>query len=167
MNKLQIRLLITGLAYILAGFLYGMFHTVSVDHAPRMSLKDDYQSAFSRLSESRLQGSARDSAMLEIDAVGNKSTSYQRAIGAHTHAIYLGMLVIVIALLFSQILADSRHAVIIAGALGSGILIYPAGLAVQAAGYILPGEAIALLGSLLVVSSMTMLVWKSFFNRQD
>jgi hypothetical protein len=51
MEKLQLRLIITGLVIILLGFLYGMVHTLAVDHAPRLQLREDYKVAFTQAAD--------------------------------------------------------------------------------------------------------------------
>lgn len=165
MEKLQLRLVIGGLVIILLGFLYGMAHTLSVDHTPRMSLRDDYESGFAELADRGLDQQSVRSTLQHIETVNTSSIKYQRAIGAHTHAIYLGMLVIILGLFFNRILAGSRHSTLLAAMLGAGVVIYPLGLAAQAAGFILLGEGLALLGSLMIIASIMVLIGALFRAR--
>ena len=150
MEKIQLRLVILGLAFILTGFLYGMVHTISVEHEPRLSLKDNYTVAFAGIADSKAEAS--DSTFSYIEDMNRRSVEYQRAIGAHAHAIYLGVLIIVFAFLLNIALSEFRYKKQVAVALELGVVTYPLGLALQASGLILAGEALALLGSVTVVA---------------
>ena len=158
MEKLQLRLIITGLVIILVGFLYGMFHTIAVDHAPRLQLREDYQVAFTQAADSGLDDRTSQSTLNSIDSVNARSVEYQRAIGAHTHAIYLGLMIIILGLVFNFALANSRYKSHIAISLGVGTVIYPLGLALQASGLIKTGEVFALLGSVAVIGCIGLIV---------
>ena len=65
--------------------------------------------------------------MNSIDSVNARSVKYQRAIGAHTHAIYLGLVIIILGLLLNFALGNSRYKSYIAISLGAGAAIYPTG----------------------------------------
>ena len=162
MEKIQIRLVNCGLIIILVGFLYGLIHAYGTSHTPRMSSRDDYREAFTQLAEDSSREAGKQDIMAGIEKVNDRSVRHQRAIGAHTHAIYLGLLVSLIGLLLGVISTSDTVAKRIALAIGSGVLVYPLGLATQAAGFILAGEALALLGSLLVICSVAVITWTSF-----
>jgi FtsH-binding integral membrane protein len=103
-----------------------------------------------------------------IDSVNARSVEYQRAIGAHTHAIYLGLVIIVLGLVLNFALGNSRYKSHIAISLGAGAVIYPLGLALQASGNIRAGEGLALLGSVAVIGCMGVIVLKLLGkNRAD
>ncbi|MFT5132326.1 MAG: hypothetical protein ACI9SC_000791 [Gammaproteobacteria bacterium] len=168
MEKLQLRLIITGLVIILLGFLYGMVHTLAVDHAPRLQLREDYKVAFTQAADRGLDDRTSKSTLNSIDSVNARSVEYQRAIGAHTHAIYLGLVIIVLGLVLNFALGNSRYKSHIAISLGAGAVIYPLGLALQASGNIRAGEGLALLGSVAVIGCMGVIVLKLLGkNRAD
>lgn len=156
MENLQLRLILTGLIVILAGFLYGMVYTVAVDHVPRLTLHDDYGSSFGKLAENNSATSASD----EIAQVRDRSVKVQRAIGAHTHAIYLGLVIIILGLLFNVALAETRYKSQVANALCAGVILYPLGLALQASGLVLAGEGLALLGSITVIACVSLFLFR-------
>ena len=160
MEKFQLRLLITGLILILAGFLYGMVHTISVEHSPRLQLREDYKVAFTQAAEEGLNAQSSETTMNSIASVNARSVEYQRAIGAHTHAIYLGLMLIILGLILNFALDDFRYKSHIAISLAAGAAIYPLGLALQAGGLILAGEAFALLGSVTVIGCIGLIVLK-------
>ena len=166
MEKLQLRLVITGLILILIGFLYGMVHIIAVDHAPRLQLREDYKVAFSQIADRGLDDRTYKSTLNSIESVNNRSVEYQRAIGAHTHAIYLGLMIIILGLVLNFALGDSRYKSHIVISLGAGAVIYPLGLALQASGMILAGEVFALLGSLAVIGSIGLIVVKLLGNNR-
>lgn len=160
MEKFQLRLIITGLALILIGFLYGMVHTLAVDHAPRLQLREDYKVAFSQAAEKGLDERTSHSTMTSIASVNARSVEYQRAIGAHTHAIYLGLMIIVLGLLVNFVLGNSPYKSYVGISLGAGAVIYPLGLALQASGVKLLGESLALLGSVAIIACIGLVVLK-------
>ena len=162
MEKIQLRLVICGLSIILLGFLYGLFHAYSTAHTPRMSSRDDYQGAFAQLAEQSTESSDSETILGKVERVSSRSVKHQRAIGAHTHAIYLGLLISLTGLFLGVITTNLTLAKRIALAISCGVLIYPLGLATQAAGFILAGEALALLGSLLVICCVSVITWISF-----
>ena len=159
MEKIQLRLVLVGLAIILAGFLYGMIHTLSVEHEPRLSLKDDYKETFAQIADKGLESPVPESTFNYIEQVNKQSIAYQRAIGAHAHAIYLGVLIIVFALLLNIALSEFRYKTQVAIALPVGIVTYPLGLALQACGMILAGEALALIGSVTVITCTALMLF--------
>jgi hypothetical protein len=160
MEKLQLRLVITGLILILIGFLYGMVHTIAVDHTPRLQLREDYKVAFSQAADKGLSDQTSTSTFNSINTVNNRSIKYQRGIGAHTHAIYLGLMIIILGLILNFALENSRYKSHIVISLATGAAIYPLGLALQASGMIQAGEVLALLGSLAVIGCMGLIVLK-------
>ncbi len=160
MEKIQLRLVITGLILILVGFLYGMVHTIAVDHAPRLQLREDYKVAFTQAADKGLDDLAFRSTLNSIDSVNNRSVKYQRAIGAHTHAIYLGLMIIILGLLFNFALTNFPYKAQTAIALGAGVIAYPMGLGLQASGFILAGEVFALLGSVTVITCMGLILFR-------
>jgi hypothetical protein len=162
MEKLQLRLVITGLILILIGFLYGMVHTISVDHTPRLQLREDYRVAFTQAADKGLDERTSKSILNSIDSVNNRSVDFQRAIGAHTHAIYLGLMIVILGLLLDVALGNSRYKSHIVTSLGAGAAIYPLGLALQSSGLIMAGEALALLGSLAVIGCIGLIVLNLF-----
>ncbi len=164
MENIQLRLVTCGLFIILLGFLYGLFHAFSTGHTPRMSSREDYKGAFEQLAEQNLTKADSENIHAKLEQVNERSVEQQRAIGAHTHAIYLGLLVSLVGLLLGVICTSLDQARRIALAIGSGVIIYTLGLATQAAGFILAGEALALLGSLLVIGSIAVLCWYAFKN---
>ncbi|NKB36873.1 MAG: hypothetical protein GKR93_06835 [Gammaproteobacteria bacterium] len=164
MEKIQLRLVITGLLLILLGFLYGMIHTIAVDHAPRLQLREDYKVAFTQAADKGFDNRTSKSTMNNIESVNARTIEYQRAIGAHTHAIYLGLMITILGLVLNFALANSPYKFHIMGALGAGAAIYPLGLALQASGMILAGEVMALLGSVAVIGCIGLIVLKLLTN---
>lgn len=165
MQELQVRLILAGLLIILVGFFYGLVYVFVVNHDPLLQLKDNYEPAFTQLTQ-QLKSEQIDKNILDtVDTISEKSTRFRRAIGAHTHSINLGLLLILLALLFNTAFANSTYKSYIATFMGLGVISYPLGLGLQAAGLILIGEGFALLGAVVVITCIALFLSKLFISQ--
>lgn len=162
-EQLQRRLITFGLIFISVGFIYGVAYNFYVNRDALLQLKDDYMPAFSQLTEEIISQADGSRALVEIGQTNIRSTQYKRAIGAHAHAINLGLLLILVGMVFSFVMQNSKKARLVAYLLVFGISVYPLGLALQAAGLKLLGEGFALFGATSVVIGFALLL-KALFS---
>ncbi|MBT7951520.1 MAG: hypothetical protein HN764_07840 [Gammaproteobacteria bacterium] len=154
MEPLQKRLVVCGVGLILAGLVYGHAYSFISNHTALLTIKDDYQAIFVDVTRSVNTNAGGSFASNDIDDINSKSTQHRRAVGAHAHAINLGLLITIIGLILSFALAGNKHACKIGYGLLTGSICYPTGLALQAMGLVLAGEAFALLGAALVLGCL-------------
>jgi hypothetical protein len=155
MESLQRRLIVFGVGLILVGLVYGHAYSLISNHTALLTIKDDYQAIFVDVTQAVDKNDIEAFSLNDIDEVNSKSTRYRRAVGAHAHAINLGLLITIIGLIFSFVLAGNKHACKIGYGLLAGSICYPTGLALQATGQILAGEALALTGTCLVLGCLS------------
>lgn len=168
MESLQRRLIICGVSLILVGLLFGIGFSFVSDHTSVMKLKDWYQPAFVGLSEDLVSKTGGESRRLEmIESISERATDYRRAVGAHAHAINLGLVMIILGLIFAFTFSDNKHARWVARMLALGGCVYPAGLALQAFGLIFLGEAFALVGAGLVLAGLGSILLALMFRKKS
>lgn len=155
MESLQRHLVVCGVGLILAGLVYGHAYSLISNHTALLTIKDDYQAIYVDVSQAVDKNASESDILDDINIVNAKSTRYRRAVGAHAHAINLGLLITIVGLIFSFALAGSRHASKIAYGFLTGCICYPVGLALQAMGQVVAGEAFALLGASLVLACLS------------
>lgn len=155
--KGQQPILIFGLGIVVAGFVYGFAYNFGVDHTPLLKMKEaPYETTFLQLA----QGIDSEEAAALPDALNQikeKTVSYTRAIGAHTHAIYLGVLVVVLGVLYPLVRRSAGWLRQVVRLFIAGACIYPTGLTLQVFGYVLAGEALAVIGSGSVIFSLALI----------
>lgn len=158
MEKLQRNLVICGLCLIVSGFVYGLGYTILVEHRALLELKDAYGSAFVEFTQGMEASKTGEGILDSFDEIKESSVRYRRAIGAHTHAINLGLLVILLGTIFSFALGKTKKGRWVALLFITGAFTYPTGLALQALGLVWAGEVFAVLGSGAVVASLAILL---------
>lgn len=155
MQTLQRGLVICGVSLILSGLVFGIGFGFVADHASVMTVKDWYQPAFVGLSEglANKTGNMSDHMAL-IESIGQRATQYRRAVGAHAHAINLGLVMIILGLILGFAFTDKRYAKWVAWALAVGGCVYPVGLVLQAFGLVFLGEAFSVMGAGLMLAGL-------------
>lgn len=146
MDRIQRRVVVGGLILILAGFIYGGVYTVLVDRTSLLQIKDSYSSVFLIVAEKSEAKNAAD-ILLQLGQLQDLRVRYTRAIGAHVHAINLGLVVILAGLLLPLTRLTPDKGRWLATLFLGGGAIYPIGLSLQAGGYLFVGEVFAVLGS--------------------
>lgn len=167
MDKLQRHFIISGLCLIVLGFVYGFGYTILVDHEALLVLKDNFGSVFVQLAQSMQEKNAGAEIIGSLEELSRTSVHYRRAIGAHTHAINLGLLVILFSVIFAFAYGKTGKGRSMALLFVLGAFAYPLGLALQAVGLVLLGELFAVLGSGAVVCCVAVLLLVLFFAKPN
>ena len=146
-------LVVTGLALILGGFLFGFGFSYAVDHQARLVAYDDYQPVFELIGR---EGTAADWQDLQ-SRINGRSVAHRRAADVHTHSVNMGILLILLGLL-SPVLAkrESSRDRWLLGLVAAGC-IYPAGLLLQFVGLTRAGEIVAAAGAALAIVTLVAL----------
>lgn len=165
MDKVQKNLTICGLCLIVFGFVYGLGYTFWVEHKALLELKDAYSTTFLELTRD-IRNNALDNGLLaSVEEVGERSVHYRRAIGAHTHAINLGLLMILLGVLFPFAMSGTAKGRWVPYLFVAGTFVYPTGLALQAFGLVIAGEVFAILGSGSIVASIAVILIALLFRK--
>lgn len=150
---IQRRTIVIGLVLIIIGFLYGFGYSYLVNHESLLQRRDAYEPVFIHLAQDF--DTTKESEVLDsLNQISQQNVAYIRAVGAHTHAINLGLLVIFVGLLLAVAFDNYEKARWLVISLLGGACAYPAGLALQSAGFVVAGEVFALLGSAAVVIAL-------------
>jgi ABC-type thiamin/hydroxymethylpyrimidine transport system permease subunit len=157
-------IVVAGLILILAGLLFGLVFSYSVDHRTRLITNDAYQPVFELISE----GAEDEDWQALQREINSASRIYARAIDVHTHSTNLGILVMLMGLLY-PVFSGGRH---FGGALTIGLVLaawlYPAGLMLQMFQSTLFGEVVAAVGSGLAIGTFALLlvgIWRGLESR--
>lgn len=165
MDNLQKKFVVTGIGLIALGFVYGFGYTLIVDHAALLVLKDNFGSVFVQVAQEIESGAVTTGAVGNLDHLLDSSVRYRRAIGAHTHAINLGLLIILFGFLFA--LVEGKKGRFSAVLFAFGAFFYPFGLALQAMGWVLAGEFFSVLGSGSVIFGVGILLQSLFLDKTN
>ena len=160
MNAWHHRLILTGLALVLAGFVFGLVFTWSVDHEARLVAHDAYGQVFEEAARSGSTGEWRN---VEQEATA-RSVAHRRAADTHGHSINMGILLILVGLL-APLFADRGAAngrLLLVLAVSS--VVYPVGLSLQFLTLTLAGEVVSAAGAIGAIGALTALLvrfWKA------
>jgi hypothetical protein len=157
------RLIVTGLALILGGFLFSLAFSLSVDHQARLVAHEAYQPVFEEIVNDISNEDRRSLAA----GITKTSVAHRRAADVHGHSINMGILLILIGLLTPLLAArnagtGSNNRLIIVLALSA--VVYPAGLLLQYLTFTVAGEIVAALGAAAAILSLAALyvrIWKA------
>ncbi len=149
----QQRLILTGVAMMLVGTLYGAVHNFLVDHETLLVLKETYQSAF-------MSAAAGDMAAAEQALETAKAMNYRyvRAIDTHTHIIKLATLIVLIALVYPLLSWSEGIRRWLSRGFVAGAVMFPLGLFLQIYAQSILLRGLAAAGALLVIACFTLVV---------
>lgn len=164
MDRQVKRFVVAGLILILAGLLFGLVFSYSVDHRTRLTTNDAYQPVFELISE----GAEDTDWQTLLREINSASRVYARAIDVHTHSVNMGILVMLMGLLYPVFSGGRRFAEVLAIGFVLAAWLYPAGLMLQMFQSTLLGEVIAALGAGLGIGTFTLLligIWRGLESR--
>jgi hypothetical protein len=157
------RLIVTGLALILGGFLFSLAFSLSVDHQARLVAHEAYQPVL----EDIVTDIENEDWRSLTAGITKTSIAHRRAADVHGHSINMGILLILIGLLTPLLAAgnagtgnDNRLIVVLA----LSAVVYPAGLLLQYLTFTVAGEIVAALGAVAAILSLATLyirIWKA------
>jgi hypothetical protein len=138
------RLMLVALVLLLVGFASSVVYWSVSEGPPYLALQEDYRGAIAAAA-----GSDRDAALVLADEHGKDVQRAARLIETHAHALFLSVFLIVFAMLMAAKPGPGNRRL---GWLAiGGVLTYPVGLAVQAVGLLVLGQALSAAGAVLVL----------------
>jgi hypothetical protein len=143
-------LILGGLGLIILGMSYGLYFAVFVEHQTLDGIGGSLATSFIRAAERK---SAESQAALDVYA--ETKFVYTRQVDLHSHWIGLGMLLMVLGAVFERVAFADRVRFLLALALFIGAVLFPFGVLLETFNSGPAPRAIAILGSGLVIASLS------------
>ncbi|MDT8320406.1 MAG: hypothetical protein RQ826_07750 [Xanthomonadales bacterium] len=147
------RLLVFTVVMLISGFAASaLFWTIGPSPA-FLSVQENYSAAITAAAGAE-KGAASAVAGQQWDAVSRAA----RAVEAHGHLLFLCIFLLLFTVLLHGLEVREQTEQRVAWLGISGVLIYPAGLILQASGYILAGQVFSAFGALLILAFAGLIV---------
>jgi len=153
-------LIIGGLALAAWGMAYGIFFAVFIEHQTLDGLGGALASGFMRAAERRMTES-----QAALADAASRSFVYVRQVDAHGHWIGLGLLLVILGIAFDRLGFQERGRLFLALMLLAGSALFPLGVLLESWNRGLGPQAIAVVGSALVIFGLFGTAWG--FTRGD
>lgn len=143
-----------GLSLAIWGMAYGIWYAVFAEHQTLDGLGAALATGFIRAAENRMA----DSQAALADAA-TRSFVYVRQVDAHGHWIGLGLLMLILGIGFDRVGFGERARMCLALALLAGAILFPLGVLLEIWNRGIGPQAIAVLGSVLVILGLCGTAW--------
>jgi hypothetical protein len=147
-------LIIGSLGLVLWGMGYGLYYAVFVEHQTLVGLGSSLATGFARAAERRMP-----EAQASLADAAQRSFVYVRQVDAHGHWIGLALLLLILGIGFDRVAFEERKRFYLAMALFSGAVLFPLGVLLETWNGGPGPQAIAILGSALVIIGLTGVAW--------
>jgi len=149
-----------GIALAILGMSYGLWYAVLAEHQALDGIGHSLDSGFQAAAE-------RDAATAENSLLQYREVkyAYDRRVDVHGHSIGLAMLLIVLAIGFDHVALSEKLKLLLAWTLLLGAALFPLGVLMQTWSHGVLPQAIAILGSALVIAALAGIVF-GFLRRQ-
>jgi hypothetical protein len=147
-------LLLGGIALAILGMSYGLWYAVFAEHQALDGIGHSLASGFQAAAERN--AGARENSLLQYCEA---KYSYDRQVDVHGHWIGLAMLLIVLAIAFDHVALSEKLKQLLAGTLLFGAALFPLGVLMQTWSHGALPQAVAILGSALVIAALTAIVF--------
>jgi hypothetical protein len=147
-------LIIGGLALAAWGMAYGIFYAVFIEHQTLDGLGGALASGFMRAAERRMTES-----QAALADAASRSFVYVRQVDAHGHWIGLGLLLVILGIAFDRLGFQERGRLFLALMLLAGSALFPLGVLLETWNRGLEPQAIAVVGSALVILGLFGTAW--------
>lgn len=160
MTPSPLRMIITGLSLTLAGLLFGLGFSWSVEHEARLVAHDAYQPVFVQIGGN----GDGDGWRARAREITKRSVAHRRAADTHGHGVNMGILLILVGLLtplFADQSSINRRLLLL---LGVSAVVYPIGLFLQFFAFTLAGEIVSAAGATGTIAALAALLvrfWKA------
>jgi hypothetical protein len=143
-------LLLGGITLAILGMSYGLWYAVFAEHQALDGIGHSLASEFQAAAE-------RNPAALESSLLQYRDAkyAYDRQVDVHGHWIGLAMLLIVLAIAFDHVALSEKLKRLLAWALLLGAALFPLGVLMQTWTHRALPQAVAILGSALVIAALT------------
>jgi hypothetical protein len=147
-------LIFGGLALAIWGMGYGIWYAVFIEHQTLDGLGSALATGFVRAAENRLTES-----QAALADAASRSYVYVRQVDAHGHWIGLGLLLLILGIAFDRVGFGERARIYLAIALLAGAVIFPLGVLLETWNRGMGPQAIAVVGSGLVIIGLCGTAW--------
>ena len=153
MNRVSQICVFAGLTLGVLGLAFGLVFNYAVDHEARLVEYDAYRTTFEAIMEEG--GTQWEERAADTTA---HAMTHRRAAGVHTHAINMGVVLLLSGLLVPLLArGDPRRSRLAVWGLIGAAWIYPLGLLVQFAGLTRAGQTLAGVGAALAIAALILL----------
>jgi len=147
-------LILGGLGLAAWGMAYGIFYAVFIEHQTLDGLGGALASGFMRAAERRMTES-----QAALADAASRSFVYVRQVDAHGHWIGLGLLLVILGIAFDRVGFQERGRLFLALMLLAGSALFPLGVLLETWNRGLGPQAIAVVGSALVIFGLFGTAW--------
>jgi hypothetical protein len=147
-------LILGGLGLAAWGMAYGIFYAVFIEHQTLDGLGGALASGFMRAAERRMTES-----QAALADAASRSFVYVRQVDAHGHWIGLGLLLVILGIAFDRVGFQERGRLFLALMLLAGSALFPLGVLLETWNRGLEPQAIAVVGSALVILGLFGTAW--------
>ncbi len=148
-------LIFGGMAFAVVGMLYGLQYALFTEHQTLDQMGGSLAQSFSAAAS---RNEAQSQAALE--AYRETRYDYVRQVDAHSHAVGLAMLMIVLGVVFERVNFSERFRQLVAASLFAGSALFPLAVILQTYHHdAMALKALAVAGSGLVVAALTATAW--------
>jgi len=147
-------LIFGGLALAIWGMGYGIWYAVFIEHQTLDGLGSALATGFMRAAENRMTES-----QTALADAASRSFVYVRQVDAHGHWIGLGLLLLILGIAFDRVGFSERVRVYLAVVLLAGTVIFPLGVLLETWDRGIGPQAIAVIGSALVILGLSGTAW--------
>jgi dipeptide/tripeptide permease len=147
-------LILGGLGLAAWGMAYGIFYAVFIEHQTLDGLGGALASGFMRAAERRMTES-----QAALADAASRSFVYVRQVDAHGHWIGLGLLLVILGIAFDRVGFQERGRLFLALMLLAGSALFPLGVLLETWNRGLGPQAIAVVGSALVILGLFGTAW--------
>lgn len=152
MTRSQKLLIASGLALAIWGMAYGLYYALFDEHQTLDRMGASLATSFARAAERKMP-----EARAALQAYAETKFEYVREVDVHSHWIGLAMLLIVLGVVFDHLAFEERHRVVVALGLVVGSIVFPLGVILQTVSRGLGPQALAVIGSALVILSLAVI----------
>jgi len=146
--------MLSGVALAVASLVFALVNNYVLDHQARLVEYDAYQPVLQSIADGAETAQWQES----LQEINQHSQLHRKASVFHTHAIKMGILLMLVGLFLPLFGDESRKqpVLLVRSFLGFACL-YPAGLLLQYLGLVLPGQILAAIGALLAICTLGLL----------
>ena len=147
-------LIFGGLLLAIWGMGYGIWYAVFIEHQTLDGLGSALATGFMRAAENR-----RAESQASLSDAASRSFVYVRQVDAHGHWIGLGLLLLILGIGFDRVGFSERLRTYLAAMLLAGSVIFPFGVLLETWNRGEGPQAIAVIGSALVILGLSGTAW--------
>ena len=154
MNQSRVTLILTGIALIALTMFYGVYYAIFDEHQTLVAMGTFMAEGFVNAALGDLPA-----AFESFDAYAAVGQEYRNEVHAHGHWGMLALILIVLGLVFDRVAFSEPVRNLLAGTLALSAAIFPLGVLLQNTPAVLPGEVLAVAGSIGMVVGLLAAAW--------